>query len=103
MLKKKQVGMPIETDIQTVSVSEFCNGNGANDLIRHDFIFGLTPSLSLNLEIRGRTWLLGEPLRLRGKEVVFFEEWLGFEPGTSSIRRGRSFPVHHAPPGDKAW
>ena len=32
---------------------------------------------------------------LRGKEVVFLEvEWPGFEPRTSSIRRGRS--IHSA-------
>ena len=35
--------------------------------------------------------------RLQGKEVVFFEaEWPGFEPRTSSIRRGRS--IHSATP-----
>ena len=34
---------------------------------------------------------------IRGKEVVFFEaEWPGFEPWTSSIRRGRS--IHSATP-----
>ena len=39
---------------------------------------------------RGTFWL-------RGKEVVFFEaEWPGFEPQTSSIRRGRS--IHSATP-----
>ena len=42
--------------------------------------FGFTPPLSLNSEIWGCARLLGEPLGLQGKEVVFFEmEWPGFE------------------------
>ena len=37
------------------------------------FFFGFTPPLSLNSEIRGCAQLLGEPLGLQGREVVFFE------------------------------
>ena len=66
------------------------------------FLFSLTPPLSLNSEIRGCTRLLREPLRLRGKEVVFLEmEWPGFEPRTSSIRRGCS--IHSTTPHLAPW
>ena len=43
-----------------------------------DFL-GFTPPPSLNSEIRRCARLLGEPLGLRGKEVVF-SDGAGFEP-----------------------
>ena len=61
------------------------------------FVFGLNPPLTLYSEIQGCARLLGEPLGLWGKEVVFSEmEWPGFKPRTSSIRRGRS--IHSTTP-----
>ena len=51
--------------------------------------FGLT--LPPYTQFRDPGVRLGEPLGLRGKEVVFLEmEWPGFELQTSSMRRGRS-------------
>ena len=47
-----------------------------------DLFFVLfTPPPSLNSEIQRLAWLLGEPLGLRGKEVVF-SDGAGLEPET---------------------
>ena len=59
----------------------------------------LTPPLSLNSEIQGCARLLGEPLGLRGKEVVFFEmEWPGLEPQILELQKRTLYPLLHAPP-----
>ena len=53
--------------------------------------FCLTTPLTLNSEV------VGKHIGLRDKEVVFLKmEWLGFEPRTSSIRRGHSTTLHLA-------
>ena len=60
----------------------------------------MAPPHSLNSEILVCAQLIGEPPWLRGKEVVFFEmEWPGFQPQTSSIRRGCSIHSNTPPPG----
>ena len=56
--------------------------------------FGFTRPPSLNSEIWWCTRLLGKPLALWGKEVVF-SNGAGFKPWTSSIRRGCSIYSAH--------
>ena len=61
------------------------------------FFFCLTPPPYSQFRDPGVRPAPRGAIRLRGKEVVFFEaEWPGFEPRTSNIRRGRY--IHSATP-----